>query len=70
MVIYPVSRGKTVNLALFHLQPELQDMPYPGPWSEEVDEAELFNITRFESWEPDVTRWLKVRLNEQIIPSL
>ncbi|KAJ3725042.1 hypothetical protein DFJ43DRAFT_585119 [Lentinula guzmanii] len=61
MIVYPVSKGQVVNLALFHFQPELQGMPYPGPWSKEVDESELFNIARFERWEPTVKHWLKVR---------
>lgn len=62
MVVYPVSKGKEVNLALFHFRPELQGMPFHGPWSKGVDESELFDIARFESWEPEVQRWLKVRL--------
>ncbi|KAJ4474008.1 hypothetical protein C8J55DRAFT_562652 [Lentinula edodes] len=59
MVVYPVSKGKEVNLALFHFRPELQGMPFHGPWSRGVDESELFEIAQFESWEPEVQRWLK-----------
>ncbi|KIK64011.1 hypothetical protein GYMLUDRAFT_71464 [Collybiopsis luxurians FD-317 M1] len=59
MIVYPVSKGHMVNLVVFHSQPELQDMPYQGPWSKEVDETELFNITQFENWEPEVRNWLK-----------
>ncbi|KAJ3807441.1 FAD/NAD(P)-binding domain-containing protein [Lentinula lateritia] len=59
MVVYPVSKGQEVNLALFHFRPELQGMPFHGPWSKGVDESELFDIAHFESWEPEVQRWLK-----------
>ncbi|KAJ3898483.1 hypothetical protein F5879DRAFT_611971 [Lentinula edodes] len=59
MVVYPVSKGKEVNLALFHFRPELQGMPFHGPWSRGVEESELFEIAQFESWEPEVQRWLK-----------
>ncbi|KAJ3772794.1 FAD/NAD(P)-binding domain-containing protein [Lentinula raphanica] len=59
MIVYPVSQGQEVNLALFHFQPHLRGTPYPGPWSKEVHESELFDIARFESWEPEVRQWLK-----------
>ncbi|KAJ4474467.1 hypothetical protein J3R30DRAFT_3509303 [Lentinula aciculospora] len=59
MIVYPVSKGKVVNLVLFQFQPESQGIPYHGPWSKEVDESEIFNVARFDSWEPEVKRWLK-----------
>ncbi|KAF9070741.1 salicylate 1-monooxygenase [Rhodocollybia butyracea] len=59
VVVYPVNKGQTLNLAVFHLRPELQGVPYCEAWSKEVEIEELLNITRFESWETEVNLLLK-----------
>jgi salicylate hydroxylase len=57
-VAYPISQGKAINFAAFHVRSNLENTPYEGPWTSCVDKDEFLNATS--QWEPEVQALLSV----------
>ncbi|KAK0450361.1 salicylate 1-monooxygenase [Desarmillaria tabescens] len=59
IVVYPVSNGTLLNVALFRHQKHLMGTSYDPPFPVQVDKAELMSRAEFSEWEPEIQAWLR-----------
>lgn len=60
LTVYPIARGRLINLAIFRARYDLENTPAPpdGAWVKEVSRAEMAH--EFAQWEPEVQALLDV----------
>ncbi|KAF8656075.1 hypothetical protein AX16_002775 [Volvariella volvacea WC 439] len=52
VVVYPISKGKVINVAAFHAKEELAGTTFPGPWVTNVEKDDL--LATHSHWEPEL----------------
>lgn len=66
IVSYPITRGKTINVAAFVNTPGAEGTTYPGLWVTESTPAEV--LKNFTGWDSSVKDLLQVPLCRNTLP--
>lgn len=57
-MVYPISRGRLVNVAIFSANYAQEGAAHPEPWVSQADPREIMRM--FEGWETDVQQLVAV----------
>jgi salicylate hydroxylase len=59
-ISYPVSQGRLLNLAIFHMDYAREGTIVPDPWVSEAEDTEVISL--FKDWAPEAKHLISVGL--------